>query len=92
MIKWTGEAAYQDVCLFVLEQLLKDGYDTITWQQSSRPCQICRGLNNKTFDLEKFVNETEYEAAIFSHSHVNCGCTLLVTGPDLPDQIVDFRG
>ena len=93
MINWFKRiAAPQDVCLSILEDLLNQGYTTVTWQQSSRPCSDCRRMNNKKWDLEKFIKDTSYNAAIFSKTHVGCQCTLLVEGPDLEDVTIDFRG
>jgi hypothetical protein len=39
---------------------------------------VCSQLNNREWDLPVFINDTNYEAPIFSHSHVQCLCEIEV--------------
>ena len=81
-----------DTSMSDLESLLEQEYDTVTWRQSANPCQKCKDLNNQTWDLKDFIEEIEYNAPLFSHSHPNCICSIRISGDNLEDVEVDFNG
>jgi hypothetical protein len=76
----------QDESLSILKDLLERGYTEAEWHAENSQCEKCRSLHGKKWDLNSFLNETEYEAPVFSRSHVgDRSCYLIVRGPDLEE-------
>lgn len=78
-----------DMSLTVLEMLKNEGYNTCIWEASPTALDMpCITLDGQEWAIEDFIRETSYSAPVFSKSHVGCKCSIRVTGPDLPDEIV----
>jgi hypothetical protein len=85
--------ARTDMSLPLLNSLASDGYTVIEWQTTSPvPCSICEDLSRQQWDLTSFLSTVHHDAGIFSHSHVNCYCTLILRGPGVAERIVDSYG
>ncbi len=86
-------AAPQDISLPIFEALLAEGYDTVTWQTSASAVDAkCIGLNGEKFALADFISGLQHNAPIYEHGHVGDTCVMLVTGPSLPDKLVNAFG
>ena len=92
----TKEAAgnhRQDMTGPVLENLLHNGYTQVTWNSNGSHHGECRDLNRQVWDLQNFLETTEYEAPLFSRSHPgDASCTLIISGQGLPQVEVDSYG
>ena len=86
------EAANQDLSLPVLRDLADMGYTTVTYIAETHACGICRRFNNRRWKIEDFIKDTQYDAPIFSKTHVNDNCSLLVEGPGKQKIYVDYNG
>lgn len=83
----------QDMTGPVLDELLADGYVQVRWNANDSRHSECIDLNRQVWDLDNFLNTTEYDAPLFSRSHPgDKSCTLTVSGPGLPDVEVDSFG
>ena len=83
----------QDMTGPVLQNLLQDGYTQVTWNSNGSHHSQCRDLNRQVWDLQDFLNTTEYDAPLFSRSHPgDQSCTLIVSGQGLPNVEVDSYG
>ncbi|MGH7974734.1 MAG: hypothetical protein ACREBR_04365 [bacterium] len=83
----------QDMTGQVLDDLLTNGYNQVTWNSNGSHHGACRDLNKQVWDLQDFLNTTEYDAPLFSRSHPGDeSCTLTVSGPGLPPVEVDSYG
>lgn len=71
-----------DESLDVLEQLERRGYQEVRWRSANAQCFTCNDLNDQVWPISEFLYFTKHDAPIFSKSHCNCRCTLLVTGVD----------
>lgn len=83
-----------ETSLEIYEELLDRGYDKVTFVAHSRACNICRRLNGKTWDLDLFIDTTEYDAPLFSRTHPGSRSHMKVwdsTG-ELPSIMVDYQG
>ena len=83
-----------ETSLDVFEELLDRGYDKVTFVAWRGACGICKKLNGKTWDLDLFLAETEYDAPLFSHTHVGSKSQMKVwdsTG-EMPEIYVDYQG
>jgi len=82
----------QDMSMPVLQDLLDQGYDQCIWRLSTLHDEqdgydICDELAGNEFSIEALISEADYEAPIFSKSHVGCACFLecySTTDPALP--------
>lgn len=84
----------QDVSTQTFEELKEQGYNMATFVAWSGACNFCKGINGKTWTLDNFIRSTQYDAPIFSHSHVNAQSEIKVwdkTG-ELPDVFVNYEG
>ena len=81
-----------DFSLSRLQGLLQDGYETIEWVNTETACDVCQGLHGMVWGLEEFLSETQYDAPIFSHTHPNCLCYLIVRHPNDVEITVDASG
>lgn len=85
--------ARTDMSLGPLNDLATQGYTIIEWQTTSPvPCSICEDLARQQWDIPSYLSAIHHDAAVFSRSHVNCYCTLILKGPDLPDRTIDSYG
>lgn len=83
----------QDMTGPVLENLKNDGYTQVTWNSNGSHHAPCRDLNRQVWDLQDFLNTTEYDAPLFSRSHPgDSNCTLIVSGDGVPNVEVDSYG
>ena len=83
----------QDMSGPVLETLMQNGYNQVTWNSNGSHHGQCRDLNRQTWGLQDFLATTEYDAPLFSRSHPgDVSCTLTVSGPGLPPIEVDSYG
>jgi hypothetical protein len=83
----------QDMSLPVLERLQNEGYNQVMWNSGHSTHSECRDLNRQRWDLQDFLNTTEYDAPLFSRSHPGDeNCTLIVSGEGLPDIELDSYG
>ena len=93
---WFKQAEYKgrvEDSLPDLEDLLSQGYDRATWiTNEAADDEECLSLNGEEWSLEDFLSEADYEAPLFSHTHPQCLCKLKVSGKDLKDVYVDWRG
>src|SRR5665213_442637 len=83
----------QDMTGPVLNNLLNNGYTQVMWKANGSHHGKCQDLNGEVWDLQHFLNTTEYDAPLFSRSHPGDeSCTLEVTGPSLSPVEVDSYG
>jgi hypothetical protein len=83
----------QDVSRPVLERLLQDGYDTVTWDASYSQHSVCRELHNQRWTLSDFLSNLHFDAPMAEKSHPgDTGCFLIVSGPDVSSVTVDYVG
>lgn len=84
----------QDVSTQTFEELKEQGYNRCTFVAWSGACQFCKKLNGKTWTLDNFLRTTQYEAPVFSHSHVNAQSEIKVWDikGELPDVFVNYNG
>lgn len=93
-IKNKGIYPLQDVSTSVLKDLLKQGYNMITFVAHSNACAYCKGINGKTKPLAQHLQSLQYDAPLFEMSHVNSLSELKIwdkTG-ELPDVFVNYNG
>lgn len=83
----------QDLSRPILEDLLNQGYTTVTWNAGDSAHGQCRELNNQKWDLVSFLSGLQHDAPIFERSHPgDKSCSLTVSGAGLPDVYVDSYG
>lgn len=91
-------AAPQDVSLPVLEELLREGYTEGRWVKSpSATDDKCIFMDTQSWSLEEFLEGPggyglQHAAPFYERTHVGCHCTLVVTGPGLPEVVVNAFG
>ena len=84
----------QDISTSTFEELKEQGYNRCTFVAWSGACNFCKKLNGKTWTMDQFLRTTEYDAPIFSHSHVNSQSEIKVWDlkGELPDIYVNYEG
>ncbi len=83
----------QDMTGPILTNLLNDGYTQVTWNSNGSHHSECQDLNRQVWDLQNFLDTTEYDAPLFSRSHPgDQSCTLIVSGPNLTPVEIDSYG
>lgn len=84
----------QDESTSTFEDLLNEGYDMVTFVAHPNACPKCKAMNGRTWRLQEFLDTTEYNAPIFSHSHCNAASPVKVWDSNniLPDVYVDYTG
>lgn len=83
----------QDLSRPILEDLLDQGYTTVTWNSGNSTHGQCRELNNQKWDLVSFLSGLQHDAPIFERSHPgDKSCSVTVSGAGLPDVYVDSYG
>jgi hypothetical protein len=91
-------AAPQDVSLPVFEELKSQGYDKATWHTSPGATDgPCIAKNDDSWSLEEFLlgptgAGLQHAAPVYERTHVGCHCSVVVSGPGLPDVIVTAFG
>jgi hypothetical protein len=75
-MKWIRAKAPVDNFKDQVKEWLDDGFTHATWKMSANPCLTCRRLNGRLMDLQKMLDEMEYDAVIYSQSHCGCKCKL----------------
>jgi hypothetical protein len=87
------KAAPQDVSGPIFERLLSEGYTEAKWRTNPGAMDaICISKDNETMSLADFISNTQYNAPIYSKTHVGCNCSIIVSGVDKPDVIVTALG
>lgn len=84
----------QDVSTQTFEELQEQGYNMATFVAWNGACDFCKKLNGKTWTLANFLRTTQYDAPVFSHSHVNAQSEIKVWDKKgkLPDIFVNYNG
>jgi len=83
----------QDQTRPILEGLQQQGYTTVQWDASNSRHSVCRELDNQQWTIEDFLGGLSHDAPMFERSHPgDTGCSVVVTGPDLPTISVDSFG
>lgn len=95
-VKVTQKGIYplQDISTQAFKDLQDQGYNMATFVAWPGACNFCKGINGKTWTLDNFIRSTQYDAPVFSHSHVNAQSEIKVwdkTG-ELPDVFVNYEG
>jgi hypothetical protein len=86
-------AAREDLTLPVLERLLNDGYQLVTWDSGRSQHSKCLDLDKQVWTLLDFTSNLLHSAPLAERSHPNdANCTLLVSGEGLPTVRVDYNG
>ena len=90
----TGEWPHQDISTPIFEDLLEQGYNMATFVAWPGACKFCKKMNGKTWTLQNLLDTTEYDAPIFSHSHVNAYSKMKVwdKNGELEPVYVDYNG
>ena len=86
------QSAEQDESLIILNDLSDMGYTDVVWQSTPTACAICRPFNGRRWKLIDFINNTKYEAPIFSKTHVNCKDNIIVSGPGKQNVVLNYKG
>lgn len=76
----------------LLKELLEQGYDKVKWVNTETACAKCQELDGKEWALEEYINAVHHDAGIFSHSHPNCLCYIIVTHPNGTEVKVNWEG
>lgn len=83
----------EDLSLPVLQSLLNDGYDVVTWDSGPSTHAVCLELNEQQWNLQDFISGLVHSAPIFERSHPgDASCAVLVSGENLPTVRVDSFG
>lgn len=83
----------QDMTRPILEDLLNEGYTLVTWDSGNSRHSICVDLDKQVWELDQFLRGLEHDAPLFERSHPgDISCSLIVSGPGLPDVRVDSYG
>jgi len=84
----------QDMSTATLQDLLEQGYNMVTFVAHPGACNFCKGINGRTWTLDNLLRSTQYDAPIFSHSHVNAQSEMKVwdRNGELPDIYVNYNG
>ena len=90
----TSEWPHQDISTDTFEELKEQGYNRATFVAHPHACKFCKKLNGKTWTLQNFLDTTNYDAPIFSHSHVNAFSKIKVwdINGELEPVYVDYTG
>lgn len=83
----------EDLSLPVLQRLLHDGYEIVTWDSGSTTHSTCLELNEQQWNIQDFISGLVHSAPIFERSHPgDVSCAVLVSGQNLPTVRVDSFG
>ena len=83
----------QDATRPILEDLQSQGYTTIQWDASNSRHSVCLELDRQQWTIEDFLSGLSHDAPMFERSHPgDTGCSVIVSGPDLPTLSVDSFG
>jgi len=85
--------APQDQSLPILQDLLGQGYDTVTWRTNIGATDApCIARSGDTWPLAEFLSGLRYAAPIFEKTHVGCKCAVEVTGPGKTTAVLTAFG
>ena len=87
-----GYSGRIDESSYILNKLLDEGFTNVRWVNTETACDICRQLDGREWSLQDFINDTMYEAPIFSKSHPNCLCYLVVSNDQGVEINVNYAG
>lgn len=83
----------QDMSRPILEDLLGQGYQLVTWDSGTSTHSLCVELNNQQWTLEDFVSNLNHDAPLFEKSHPgDISCSVVVSGEGLQPVRVDSFG
>ncbi len=86
-------AAPQDISRPIFEDLLSRGYVDTQWETNpgatDGPCLV---KNGDRLPLAELIAGLVHDAPIYEKTHVGCKCQVIVSGPDLPDIVVNAFG
>lgn len=78
--------------LSALEILLEQGYNKVKWVSEPTGCSKCLSLDGMEWDLQEYINNITHDAGIFSYSHPNCLCYIIVSKNDIEEIKVNYLG
>ena len=85
--------ARTDMSLPLLNDLASQGFTVVEWQTTSPiPCSICEDLSRQQWDITSYLSTVHHDAGIFSKSHVNCYCIVILRGEGVGQRTVDSYG
>ena len=73
-----------------LESLLEEGYTTVVFEAHPLACELCKDMDQETWELADFLSNLEHDATSFEHTHVNALSDIRVSGEGLPDILLDY--
>lgn len=84
----------QDVSTPVVQDLLDQGYNMVTFVAHPNACAHCKGINGKTKPLAQHLQSLQYDAPLFEMAHVNSQSELKIwdKNGELPDIYVNYNG
>jgi hypothetical protein len=84
-----------DYSLSTLQGLLQEGYSKIKWIKNESDYSNndkCAELNGLEWTLEEFLQGVQFDAPIYTRSHVNCLCILEVSHENGTSVKVNYAG
>ena len=84
-----------DMSTDVLQGLLCEGYNRVTWHSNpDAEDDVCKALDGTVWTLSEFLENLNYNAPLYEKSHVACLCEILVYSDDLskPEVRVNWMG
>lgn len=93
-IKNKGLYPLQDISTPVLQDLLEQGYNMVTFIAHPNACNYCKGINGKTKPLAQHLQSLQFDAPLFEISHVNSLSELKIwdKNGELPEVFVNYNG
>ena len=84
----------QDISTPVVQDLLDQGYNMVTFVAHPNACAYCKGINGKTKPLAQHLQGLQYDAPLFEMAHVNSQSELKIwdKNGELPDIYVNYNG
>lgn len=83
----------QDTSRPILQELLQQGYEVVTWDSRNSTHPPCQALENQQWTLEAFLTGLQHDAPMFERSHPgDANCRIIVSGPDLQPLVIDSFG
>ena len=94
MQKPKGIYPLQDISTPVLQDLLEQGYNMVTFVAYPGACAFCKGINGKTKQLLQHLRSLQHDAPLFEMAHVNSQSELKIwdKNGELPDIFVNYNG
>lgn len=84
----------QDVSTPVVQDLLEQGYNMVTFVAHPNSCAYCKSINGKTRPLAQHLQSLQHDASLFEMAHVNSLSELKIwdKNGELPDVFVNYQG